>query len=175
MAGTAARTSAVFDSGVTTVEIVDSDNDDISVGDAKSGVRKSWVPSIDRIRQVFTSSPPATAVSGNSKRLWRRRPDKQDAGDGDQYCQQDDERDDYGDDNEDPRRRIDDTAGRDVDNDENDDDDDDDDDEDREMRKIMLKKPNKKEIEVKKPSKCAEIDSCLSKRFILKFHIFRKH
>lgn len=152
MAGIAAKTSAMFNNGVTTIEIVDSDNDDISVGDAKRGIKKNWIPSIDKIRQVFTSSP-ASAVSSTSKRLWCRRPVKQDTGKNDQYYQQDDEQDDYHDDNEDLHQQIDDMSGsqcRDVDNDENDDEEDD---EEREMRKKMLKKPNKKEIEVKKPSK----------------------
>lgn len=147
MTGIAAKTSAMFNNGVTTVEIIDSDNDDIGIGNRRGGIRNIWVPSMNTIWQVFTSS--SASVSSNNKRFWRRRQDKKDASKNEQYYQQDDEQDDYHDDNQDVHQQIDEINGskcRDIEDDENDD-------EEREIRKKMLRKPNKKETEVKKQSK----------------------
>lgn len=152
-----AKTSAMFNNGMTSVEVVDSDNDDIGVG--RSGAKRFWTPSVDGLRQFFASS--AATVSSNSKRRWHRRQTKQDA-ENEQYYDQDDERDDYSD-NQELHLHVDDTRGggkcRDVDGDE-DDDDEEDQDEDRQVRKKMIRKQNKREAEVKKKSKCFRRNLC---------------
>lgn len=148
MTGVAAKTSAMFNNGMTSVEVVDSDNDDIGV--TRSGTKRFWVPSVNRFRQLFTSSP--ATMSSSSKRHWRRRQDKQDA-ENDQYYDQDDEQDDYSDKQELHQQTSDGNGSKNRDVEEDDDDDDEDQDEDRQVRKKMLRKQIKKEVEVKKKSK----------------------
>lgn len=148
MTGMAAKTSAMFNNGVTSVEVVDSDNDDVDSG--RSGIKKYWVPSVNKFRQFFVSSP--ATMSSNSKLHWRRRQNKQDT-DSEQYYEPDDEQDDYSDKQE-LHQQMDiggSSKSRDLEEDE--DDDEDDQDEDRQVRKKMLRKQNKKEVEVKKKSK----------------------
>lgn len=153
MTGIAAKTSAMFNNGVTSVEIVDSDNDDIGV--EKSGNKKLWVSSIVKFRQFFKSSP--NTMSSNNKHLWRKRQNKADT-ENDQYYDQDDDQDDYSDKQELHQQANDGNGSKSHDIEEDDDDDEEDQDEDRQVRKKMLRKQNKKEVEVKKKSKCFQIN-----------------
>lgn len=157
MTGIAAKTSAMFNNGVTSVEIVDSDNDDIGV--EKSGNKKLWVSSIVKFRQFFKSSP--NTMSSNNKHLWRKRQNKADT-ENDQYYDQDDDQDDYSDKQELHQQANDGNGSKSHDIEEDDDDDEEDQDEDRQVRKKMLRKQNKKEVEVKK-KKNTEIRLLLAK------------
>lgn len=148
MTGVAAKTSAMFNNGVTSVEVVDSDNDDIGV--TRSGIKRFWMPSVNRFRQLFTSSP--ATMSSSNKRHWRRRQNKQDT-ENDKYYDQDDELDDYSDKQELHQQINDENGSKNRDVEEDDDDDEEDQDEDKQVRKKMLRKQNKKEVEVKKKSK----------------------
>lgn len=153
MTGIAAKTSAMFNNGVTSVEVVDSDNDDIGI--ETNGIKKLWVPSINKFRQFFKSSP--NTMPSNNKRHWRKRQNKTDT-EKDQYYDPDDDQDDYSDKQE-LHQQVDDGNGsKRHDVEEDDDDDEEDQDEDRQVRKKMLRKQNKKEVEVKKKSKCFLID-----------------
>lgn len=147
MTSIAAKTSAMFNNGVTSVEVVDSDNEDGGVG--RGGIKKLWVPTIDKFRQFFKSSP--STMSSNNKRHWRKRHNKADT-ENDQYYDQDDDQDDYSDKQE-LHQQVDDRSGhKSHDIEEDDDEDEEDLDEDRQVRKKMLRKQNKKEVEVKKKS-----------------------
>ncbi|XP_025408814.1 sodium-dependent noradrenaline transporter-like [Sipha flava] len=157
MAGVAAKTSAMFNNGVTSVEVVDSDNDDIGV--TRSGIKRFLVPSVNRFRQLFTSSP--TSMASSTKRYWRRRQNKQDT-ENDQYYDQVDEQDEYSDKQELHQQINDGNGSKNHDVEEADDDDEEDQDEDRQVRKKMLRKQNKKEVEVKK-KKNTEIRLLLAK------------
>ncbi|VVC45716.1 Hypothetical protein CINCED_3A009569 [Cinara cedri] len=152
-----AKTSAMFNNGVTSVEVVDSDNDDFD--NEKNGIKNKWTPTINKFRQFFSS--PSTAMSSN-KRRWRRRQNKQDA-ENEQCYDQDDEQDDSSE-NQESHHQIDEgravSKSRDIEEDE--DDDDEDQDEDRQVRKKMLRKQTKKEVEVKK-KKNTEIRLLLAK------------
>lgn len=158
-----AKTSAIFNNGMTSVEIVDSDNDDIGFG--RSGVKHFWSPSVNKLRQLFTSS--SATMSSNNKRHWRRRQTKQDT-ENEQYYDQDEDQDDYSD-NQEVHQQVDETRSgsksRDIEGDE-DDYDEEDQDEDRQVRKKMIRKQNKKEVEVKKKSKCFQMFLYLVLRYI---------
>ncbi|XP_026820854.1 sodium-dependent noradrenaline transporter-like [Rhopalosiphum maidis] len=157
MTSIAAKTSAMFNNGVTSVEVVDSDNEDIGV--ERSGIKKLWVPTVNKFRQFFKSSP--NTMMSNNKRHWRKRHNKEDT-ENDQYYDQDDEQDDYSDKQE-LHQQVDDRNGsKSHDIEEDDDDDEEDQDEDRQVRKKMLRKQNKKEVEVKK-KKNTEIRLLLAK------------
>ncbi|XP_060847469.1 sodium-dependent noradrenaline transporter-like isoform X2 [Rhopalosiphum padi] len=157
MTSIAAKTSAMFNNGVTSVEVVDSDNENIGV--ERSGIKKLWVPTVNKFRQFFKSSP--NTMMSNNKRHWRKRHNKEDT-ENDQYYDQDDEQDDYSDKQE-LHQQVDDRNGsKSHDIEEDDDDDEEDQDEDRQVRKKMLRKQNKKEVEVKK-KKNTEIRLLLAK------------
>lgn len=149
-----AKTSAMFNNGVTSVEVVDSDNDDID--NERNGMKNKWTPSLKTFRKLFTSS--SAAAPSNNKSRWRRRQNKQDA-DNEQCYDQDDEQDDDSE-NQELHQQTDEgrtKVGKSRDVEEDDDDDDEDQDEDRQVRKKMLRKQVKKEVEVKKKSKYFQI------------------
>lgn len=149
-----AKTLAMFNNGVTSVEVVDSDNDDID--NEGKGIKYKWVPTINKFRNFFTS--PSNAVSGNNKRYWRRRQNKQDVENEQCYDQDDDEQEDYSE-NQKLHQQTDEgcVVGKSRDVEEDEDDDEEDQDEDRQVRKKMLRKQIKKEAEVKKKSKYSQI------------------
>lgn len=157
MTSIAAKTSAMFNNGVTSVEVVDSDNEDGGVG--RGGIKMLWVPTIDKFRQFFKSTP--STMSSNNKRHWRKRHNKTGT-ENDQYYDQDDDQDDYSDKQE-LHQQVDNRSGNKSHDIEDDDDEDEEDlDEDRQVRKKMLRKQNKKEVEVKK-KKNTEIRLLLAK------------
>lgn len=148
---TTAKTSVTFNNGVTSVEVVaDSDNDDSDVDGAKIGGRMSWVPSVFKLRQFFTSSASSPA---NGKRFWHRHHNGPDTeADGRHYYNQDDEQDD---DSSDKQVGAGGSAGKNqVELD----------DEDRQVRKKMMRKQNKREAEVvkKKSKRLNNTRSCCS-------------
>ncbi|KAL5238239.1 hypothetical protein ACI65C_005649 [Semiaphis heraclei] len=157
MAGIAAKTSAMFNNGVTSVEIVDSDNDDIA-GVETTG-KKLWFPSMNKFRQFFKSSP--NTMPSNNKRHWRKRQNKTDT-ENDQYYDPEDDQDDYSDKQELHQHADDGNGSKSHDIEDDDDDDEEDQDEDKQVRKKMLRKQNKKEVEVKK-KKNTEIRLLLDK------------
>jgi len=130
MTGVAAKTTAMFNNGVTSVEVVDSDNDDnVAVG--RSGIKKYWVPSVNKLRQLFTSSSDKT--SSNDKRHWCRHQNKQDT-ENEQYFDQDDDQDDYSDKQELHQLTDFGRSNKDLNLDDDEDDDEDDDDEEEEVK-----------------------------------------
>lgn len=190
MAGVVAKTSAMFNNGVTSVEVVDSDNDDnISVGGgggsggaSRSGIKKYLVPSINKFRKLFVSSP--DVESDKNKCKWRRHQTNKRDAENEPYYDQDDDDDDDDDDQDDYSDKQEFHPVTDYGNsgkrqhlEEDEDDDEEDQDEDRQVRKKMLKKSNKKGVEIKKKS-AYEVISKLHGMifiFILFFNVFRKY
>jgi len=149
MSGRAAKTSAMFNNGVTSVEVVDSDNDDNGTT-VKSGINKYLAPSINKFQQFFTFSP--ATIPSTKKRYWHRRQSKPDT-ENEPYYDQDDEQDDYSDKQE-LNQKMDYGCG--SKNHDLEEDEDDDDEFQDEVRKKMIRKQDKKDAELKKKSKCCD-------------------